>query len=215
MRRVSQEKGSPRSSDTGPALTIYERKARSQRKTSEVEVTVALNIDGRGKSNVSTGTRLLDHVLGTLARHALFDLDVDASGDLKHHVCEDVALALGEALKEALAEKKGIRRFGSAYVPMEDSLARAVVDLGGRPFINLQLQFASKEIEDLTTEDIEHFFHSLAMACKLDLHIAVLYGENDHHKAEAATKALGLALREAVAYEARCLYEIPSTKGVL
>jgi len=216
MKRVSQEKRLPGNSETkSPAFAISERRAKSQRKTSEVEVTIALNMDGRGKSNVSTGTRFLDHILGTLAKHALFDLDVEATGYLKHHVCEDVALALGEALSKALGEKRGIRRFGSAYVPMEDSLARAVVDLGGRPYVNLQLKFASKEIEDLTTEDIEHFFHSLAMGCKLDLHIAILYGENDHHKVEAATKSLGLALREAVAYEARALSEVPSTKGVL
>jgi len=215
MKRVSQERELLSNSETSPLFASPERKAESQRKTSEVEVTVALNIDGRGKSNVKTGTQFLDHILGTLAKHALFDLDVEATGDLKHHICEDVALALGEALSKALVEKKGIRRFSSAYVPMEDSLARAVVDLGGRPYVNLELRFASKEIEDLTTEDIVHFFHSLAMACKLDLHIAILYGENDHHKAEAATKALGLALREAVAYEARTLTEIPSTKGVL
>jgi len=216
IKRISREKVLPTNSEiTSSAFEISERKAKSQRKTSEVEVSIALNIDGRGKSNIRTGTRFLDHVLGTLAKHALFDLEVDATGDLKHHICEDVALALGEALSKALAEKKGIRRFGSAHVPMEDSLARAVVDLGGRPSVNLQLRFASKEIEDLTTEDIEHFFHSLAMACKLDLHLAILYGENDHHKAEAATKALGVALREAVAYEARALSDIPSTKGVL
>lgn len=216
VKHVTKEREVQSSSKgTRRPFVISERKARSQRKTDEVEVTVALNMDGRGKSNVSTGTQFLDHVLGTLAKHALFDLDIEAAGDLKHHICEDVALALGEALSKALAEKRGIRRFGSAYVPMEDSLARAVVDLGGRPYANLQFKFASKEIEDLTTEDIEHFFHSLAMACKLDLHIAILYGENDHHKVEAATKALGLALREAVAYEARTLSEIPSTKGVL
>jgi len=215
MKRVSQERELLSNSETSSLFASPERKAESQRKTSEVEVTVALNMDGRGKSNVKTGTQFLDHILRTLAKHALFDLEVEATGDLKHHICEDVALALGEALSKALAEKKGIRRFGSAYVPMEDSLARAVVDLGGRPYVNLELKFASKEIEDLTTEDIVHFFHSLAMACKLDLHIAILYGENDHHKAEAATKALGLALREAVAYEARTLSKIPSTKGVL
>ena len=216
MKDVPQEEELQGNSEkTLRPLAISERTAESQRKTSEVKVTLAINIDGRGKSNVSTGTHFLDHLLGTLAKHALFDLDIEAAGDLKHHICEDVALSLGEALSKALAEKRGIRRFGSAYVSMEDSLARAVVDLGGRPYANLQLKFASKEIEDLTTEDIEHFFRSLAMACKLDLHIAILYGENDHHKVEAATKALGLALKEAVAYEARILSEIPSTKGVL
>ncbi len=209
------DRSSTKCKTAGSTFEISERKVKYQRKTSEVDVTIALNIDGVGKSKVNTRTKFLNHVLGTLAKHALFDLDVEAAGDLKHHLCEDVALALGEALTKALAEKRGIRRFGYAYVPMEDSLARAVVDLGGRPSFNLQLKFATKEIEDLTTEDIEHFFRSLAIASKLDLHITILYGENDHHKAEAATKALGLALREAVEYEARMLNQIPSTKGVL
>jgi len=216
MKSVSQRKGGRSSSLTKNLLSeIPQRKAISQRKTSEVEVSVSLNVDGRGKSKVNTGAQFLNHVLGMLAKHALFDLNIEAAGDLKHHICEDVALALGETLSKALAEKRGIKRFGFAYVPMGDSLARAVVDIGGRPYVNLQLRFASKEIEDLTTEDIEHFFHSLAMASRVDLHLAILYGENDHHKAEAATKALGLALREAVGYEARTLNEIPSTKGAL
>jgi len=191
------------------------RKAKVERKTAEVDITVKLNIDGEGKGEVETGFKFLDHLLITLAKHALFDVTVKAKGELKHHVCEDVALTLGEALQKAIAEKRGIRRFGSAHVPMDDSLARAAVDLGGRAYSNLDLKLSQPQIEDLKTEDIEHFFNSLAQASKSNLHLTVLYGTNDHHKIEAAVKALALALREAVTLESRMGFEIPSAKGVL
>jgi len=191
------------------------RKAKVERKTTEVDITVKLNIDGEGKGEAETGIKFLDHLLLTLAKHSLFDMTVKARGELKHHVCEDVALTLGEALQKAIAEKKGIRRFGSAYVPMDDSLARAAVDLGGRAYSILDLKLSQLQIEDLKTEDIEHFFNSLAQASKSNLHLAVLYGTNDHHKIEAVVKALALALREAVTLESRAGFEIPSAKGVL
>ena len=191
------------------------REARVERKTTEVDIVVELNVDGRGKGNVKTGIKFLDHLLTTLAKHSLFDLTVKAKGELKHHVCEDVALALGEALNQALADKKGIRRFGSAFVPMDDSLARAVVDLGGRPYSNLDLKLGCTKIENLETEDIGHFIASFAQASKLSLHLAVLYGTNEHHKIEAATKALAVALREAVTREPRMAGQVPSAKGVL
>ena len=191
------------------------RKAKVERKTTEVDITLKLNIDGEGEGKVETSIRFLNHLLITLAKHSLFNITVKAEGELKHHVCEDVALTLGEALQKALAEKKGIRRFGSAYVPMDDSLARAAVDLGGRAYSNLDLKLSQSQIEDLKTEDIEHFFNSLAQASKSNLHLAVLYGTNDHHKIEAAVKALALALREAVTLESRARFEIPSAKGVL
>jgi imidazoleglycerol-phosphate dehydratase len=191
------------------------RKARVERKTTEVDITVELNIDGKGKGKVETNIKFLNHLLNTLAKHALFDLTVKAKGELKHHVCEDVALTLGETLQKALAEKKGIRRFGSAYVPMDDSLARAAVDLGGRAYASLDLKLSQPQIEDLKTEDIEHFFNSFAQASKSNLHLTVLYGTNDHHKIEAVVKALALALREAVTLESRARLEIPSAKGVL
>jgi len=191
------------------------RKAKVERKTTEVDITIKLNIDGEGRGEVETGIKFLDHLLITLAKHSLFDVTVKAKGELKHHVCEDVALTLGEALQKALAEKKGIRRFGSAHVPMDDSLARAAVDLGGRAYSNLDLKLDQPQIEDLKTEDIEHFFNSLAQASKSNLHLAVLYGTNDHHKIEAVVKALALALREAVTLESRAGFEIPSAKGVL
>jgi imidazoleglycerol-phosphate dehydratase len=191
------------------------RKAKVERKTTEVDITVKLNIDGEGKGEAETSIKFLDHLLVTLAKHSLFDVTVKAKGELKHHVCEDVALTLGEALQKAIAEKKGIRRFGSAYVPMDDSLARAAVDLGGRAYSSQDLKLSQPQIEDLKTEDIEHFFNSLAQASKSNLHLAVLYGTNDHHKIEAAVKALALALREAVTLESRAEFEVPSAKGVL
>ncbi len=191
------------------------RKASVERKTAEVDITVKLNIDGEGNAEAETGIKFLNHLLTTLAKHGLFDLEVKAKGDLKHHVSEDVALALGEALQKTVAEKKSIRRFGSAYVPMDDSLARAVIDLGGRVYSMLDLKLKQNQIEDLKTEDIEHFFESLAQASKSNLHLAVLYGSNDHHKVEAAIKALALALRQAVSPEPRLGGKVPSAKGVL
>jgi imidazoleglycerol-phosphate dehydratase len=191
------------------------REAKVERKTTEVDIVVQLNIDGKGKGNVETGIKFLNHLLITLAKHSLFDLSINATGELKHHVSEDVALALGEALQKAIAEKKGIRRFGSAYIPMDDSLARAAVDLGGRAYSSLELRISQPQIEDLKTEDIEHFFRSFAQASKSNLHLTVLYGSNDHHKIEAAFKSLALALRQAVTLEARIRDQVPSAKGVL
>jgi imidazoleglycerol-phosphate dehydratase len=191
------------------------REAKVERKTTEVNITVELNVDGKGKGNAETGIKFLNHLLTTLAKHGLFDLTVRATGELKHHVSEDVALTLGEALQRALAKKKGIRRFGSAYVPMDDSLARAVVDLGGRAYSSLDLKLSQPQIEDLKTEDIEHFFNSFAQTSKSNLHLTVLYGSNNHHKIEAAVKALALALRQAVTLEPRIGDQVPSAKGVL
>jgi len=191
------------------------REAKVERKTTEVVIIVELNVDGKGIGNVETGIKFLNHLLITLAKHSLFDLTVKATGELKHHVSEDVALTLGEALQKAVAKKKGIRRFGSAYVPMDDSLARAAVDLGGRAYSSLDLKLSQPQIEDLKTEDIEHFLDSFAQASKSNLHLTVLYGTNDHHKIEAVVKALALALRQAVTLEPRIRDQVPSAKGVL
>jgi len=191
------------------------RKTKVERKTTEVDIIVELNVDGKGKGNVETGITFLNHLLTTLAKHSLFDLTVKATGELKHHVSEDVALTLGEALQKAVATKKGIRRFGSAYVPMDDSLARATVDLGGRAYSSLDLKLSQPQIEDLKTEDIRHFFDSFAQASKSNLHLTVLYGSNDHHKIEAIVKALALALRQAITLEPRIGDQVPSAKGVL
>jgi imidazoleglycerol-phosphate dehydratase len=191
------------------------RKAKVERKTAEVDVIVELNVDGTGKATTRTGIKFLNHLLKTLAKHGLLDLKVKAKGDLKHHISEDVALTLGETFQKALADKKGIKRFGSAYVPMDDSLARAVIDLGGRTYSCLDLKLKQTQIEDLKTEDIEHFLESFAQACKSNFHLAILYGTNDHHKIEAAVKALALALRQAVMLEPRAKNQIPSAKGML
>lgn len=191
------------------------RKAIVKRKTKEVEIVVDLNIDGTGESQIETKIKFLNHLLITLAKHSLFDLSLQAKGDLKHHVTEDVALALGEAVKKALKEGKGIRRFGTAYVSMDESLARAVIDLGGRPYSIIDLKINQPKIEDLIMEDIEHFFISFAQSSKINLHLTVLYGSNEHHKIEAAIKAMALALKEASALEPRIIDRIPSAKGVL
>jgi imidazoleglycerol-phosphate dehydratase len=191
------------------------RKVKVERKTKEVDITLELDVNGKGTVEVETGIKFLDHLLVTLAKHGLFDLKVEATGDLKHHVSEDVALVLGEALRNVVEKRKGIKRFGSAYVAMDDSLARATVDLGGRAYIVRNLMLMQPQIEDLKTEDIEHFFNSLAQASKANLHITVLYGSNEHHKIEAAVKALALALRQALKVEPRIGDEVPSAKGVL
>ncbi|MCW4015280.1 MAG: imidazoleglycerol-phosphate dehydratase HisB [Candidatus Bathyarchaeota archaeon] len=191
------------------------RKVNAKRKTKEVDITLELDVDGKGNADVKTGIKFLDHMLLTLAKHGLFDLNVKATGDLTHHISEDVALVLGEALNKATNKGKGIKRFGSAYVPMDESLARATVDLGGRPYCILNLRIMQTQIEDLKTEDIEHFFESLAQAAKANIHVTVLYGSNEHHKVEAAVKALALALRQAFTVEPRIGDQVPSAKGVL
>ncbi|MFW6110708.1 MAG: imidazoleglycerol-phosphate dehydratase HisB [Thermoproteota archaeon] len=191
------------------------RKSEVNRKTREVDITIKLKIDGKGRGKARTGIKFLDHMLITLAKHSLFDIKVEGGGDLNHHICEDVALTLGEALNKALKEKRGIKRFGSAYVPMDDSLARAVIDLGGRPYCNLNLELTLPQIEDMKLEDFKHFFNSFAEASKMNLHLTVLYGENNHHKVEAAVKALALALRQAVTLDPRIIDRIPSAKGTV
>ena len=191
------------------------RKVEATRKTKEVNITLELDVDGKGNTDIETGIRFLDHILVTLAKHGLFDLKVKATGDLKHHISEDVALVLGEALNKTTNKGKGIKRFGSAYVPMDEALARATVDLGGRAYSIRNLRLMQAQIEDLKAEDIEHFFDSLAQASKANIHVTVLYGSNEHHKIEAAVKALALALRQALTVEPRIGDQVPSAKGVL
>ncbi len=188
------------------------RKALKTRKTLETHVKVDLNLDGSGKFSINTGLRFLDHMLESLARHGLLDLEIEARGDVDvddHHTVEDVALALGEALKEALGDKKGIRRMSSAMVPMDDSLAMVALDLSGRPYTVLELGFREMKIGDVSAQNIRHFFESLAVSAAINIHASVR-GENDHHMAEALFKALALSLRDAVRVEHG---EIPSTKG--
>ncbi|MCS6779631.1 MAG: imidazoleglycerol-phosphate dehydratase HisB [Geminicoccaceae bacterium] len=192
------------------------RRARLERRTKETAVTVVLDLDGEGRSEVATGLGFLDHMLTALARHARFDLELVCEGDLEvddHHSVEDCALALGSAVDAALGERRGIRRFGWAYAPLDEALARVVVDLSGRPAPRVALGLRRERIGEVACENLAHFFHSLAVAGRMALHVDVERGENDHHRVEAAFKALALALREAVASDGSA--EVPSTKGVL
>lgn len=192
------------------------RQAEIHRQTSETEVTLALTLDGAGRADVQTGIGFLDHLLITLARHARFDLKLLCRGDLQvddHHTAEDCALALGTALDRALGERRGITRFGYAYAPLDEALARAVVDLSGRALARVELGLTREKLGELACENIGHVLCSLASAARATLHVDVLHGTNDHHRAEAAFKAVALALRQATARDGSG--EIPSTKGVL
>jgi imidazoleglycerol-phosphate dehydratase len=192
------------------------RTASVTRETLETRVAVELVLDGSGRSEVSSGIGFLDHMLGALARHARFDLQLSCTGDLvvdDHHTAEDCALALGQALDQALGERRGIARFGSAFAPLDEALARAVVDLSGRPCAVVDLGLTREALGQLACENVAHVFTSLATAGRMALHLDVLRGSNDHHRAEAAFKATALALREAVRIEGPD--QVPSTKGVL
>jgi imidazoleglycerol-phosphate dehydratase len=194
------------------------RTATLERKTSETQVQVTLDLDGSGQHDVSTGVGLLDHMLRHVAMHGLFDLTVRAKGDLEidpHHTVEDVALTLGACLNQALGDRKGIVRMGHAYVPMDEALAFVAVDLSGRPYTVVEAEWSAPAIGQLPTTLVPHFLESLAAAGRLNLHARVLYGRDDHHKAEALFKALGHALERAVCIEPRRAAQAPSTKGVL
>jgi imidazoleglycerol-phosphate dehydratase len=184
------------------------------RKTKETEVKVKVNLDGEGKANVTTGVPFLDHMLTSLATHSLIDITASVKGDLVHHSVEDLAIGLGEAFKKALGTREGITRFGSAAAPMDCSLAFAAIDLVNRPYFKIDLKLRGKKVEEMPTEDINHFFESLATSSQSNIHVYVEYGSNDHHKAEAATKALALALRQAITLDPR-RKGIPSSKGVI
>jgi len=195
---------------------VRARTAQVRRQTSETDIQVRVDLDGTGQSAVSTGLGFFDHMLGALAKHARFDLELSAKGDLgvdDHHTVEDCALVLGAALDEALGDRCGIKRFGHGYAPLDEALARAVVDLSGRPWAEVNCELRRDMIGQVASENLEHFFRSLATAGRLALHLDVLRGTNDHHKAEAAFKALALALRDAVARDGSS--SVPSTKGVL
>jgi len=192
------------------------RTAEVRRETRETKIELTLDLDGTGKAEIETGIGFLDHLRGALACHARFDLRLSCAGDLEvddHHTAEDCALALGRALDEALGERRGIARFGSAFAPLDEALARAVVDLSSRPFAVIDLGLRRDTIGELACENVGHVLRSLATAARLTLHVAVLYGENDHHRAEAAFKAVALALRAAIARDGES--GVPSTKGVL
>ena len=195
---------------------MSERTAEIARETKETRIRLRLALDGEGRAEVATGLGFLDHMLCALARHGRFDLELACEGDLHvddHHTVEDCAIALGRALDRALGERRGIARFGAAYAPLDEALVRAVVDLSGRPFAHVELGFARERIGEVATENLTHFFASLATNARMALHLDHIRGANDHHRAEAAFKALALALRQAVAPAGHG--EIPSTKGSL
>ena len=188
------------------------RDAEFTRETRETRISVRLNLDGEGKADTNTGVAFLDHMIRTLGVHSRIDLKIEASGDLKHHVIEDVGICLGEAMRRALGESLGISRFGYAIVPMDDALAVAAVDLVTRPYAKIDLTMASDSLEDITKEDLLHFLETFITSIKATIHINVQYGVNDHHKVEAAMKALALSLRQAVALSPGSK-TVPSAKG--
>ena len=190
------------------------REGQFERKTSETEVKVKVNLDREGKNNVETGLRFLNHMIKTLSTHSLIDISITAKGDLKHHLVEDVAIGLGEALKKALGNREGIIRFGSSIVPMDCSLAISAIDLIKRPYSVIDLKIEGKTVEDMKTEDIYHFLKSLSSSLEANLHLQVQYGSNDHHKIEAAFKALALSLRHATSIDPK-RKGIPSAKGAM
>ncbi|MEM2046368.1 MAG: imidazoleglycerol-phosphate dehydratase HisB [Candidatus Jordarchaeales archaeon] len=191
------------------------REATVNRKTAETNVKVKVNLDGEGKGEINTDIRFLDHMLKTLSKHSLIDISVSAEGDLEHHLIEDVGLTLGEAILKALGNKEGIFRFGSSLVPMDDALVSVSLDCGGRPYAKIDLKLEGEEVEGVKKQDITHFFVSFANSARINLHINTIYGENDHHKVEAAFKALAIALRKAIEVDSRRKGEIPSIKGGL
>jgi imidazoleglycerol-phosphate dehydratase len=193
------------------------RTAELRRTTKETDICVRLNLDGAGRARVRTGVGFLDHMLELLAKHALLDLDVKARGDLQvddHHTVEDVGLALGQALDRALGDRSGIRRYGAAWIPMDEALGQAVVDLGGRPFLVFQVATRRRKIKDFDLGLLEDFFRSFTVQGRLNLHLRQAYGDEPHHAYEALFKALARALREAVSRDAR-VRGVPSSKGVL
>lgn len=191
------------------------RRSEIDRETTEVTITGYMDLDGTGTCEVKTGLGFLDHMLATLAKHGRFDLALTATGDTEvddHHTVEDCAIVLGRALNEALGDRIGIARFGYGYAPLDESLSRAVVDLSGRPWTEVSIDFTGPTIGQVATENIIHFLRSFAIEGRMALHVDLLRGENDHHKAESAFKALAIALRAAVAADGG---GVPSTKGTL
>ncbi|UFN48949.1 imidazoleglycerol-phosphate dehydratase HisB [Roseomonas sp. OT10] len=194
------------------------RTAQIARATAETDISLRLDLDGTGRAEIDTGIGFLDHMLTALAKHALFDLTVVAKGDLHvdfHHTTEDVGIVLGQALRQALGEKRGIRRYGHAVVPMDEALAEAAIDLSGRAFLVWQVEFQRPKIGEMDTELFEEFFRALSSNGLMALHVMLRHGHNAHHVAEGCFKAVARALRQAVERDPRTADAIPSTKGVL
>lgn len=186
-----------------------------KRETKETNISLELNVDGSGQWEINTGIQMFDHLLSQAAKHGRFDLKISATGDDQHHLVEDVAICMGKALNEALGEKRGIIRMGDATVSMDDALVTVAVDINGRGYPVLELPFSKNDMAGFTTDLIRHFLESLAVEAKLNLHARVIYGVNDHHKAEALFKALGRALDMATRIDERISGELPSTKELL
>jgi imidazoleglycerol-phosphate dehydratase len=194
------------------------RKAELSRKTNETEIVVSVDLDGTGRHEMQTGVGFLDHMLDQLARHSLIDMKVVAKGDLHidfHHTAEDVGIALGQAVRQALGDKKGIRRYASCDLAMDGTLTRAALDVSGRPFLVWKVEFAHGKVGDFDTQLFREWFQAFAMNAGITLHVENFYGDNDHHIAESAFKALARALRDALEIDPRAADRIPSTKGTL
>jgi len=194
------------------------RKASVKRTTKETDVEIALDLDGEGRASIATGIGFLDHMLELLARHSRIDIAVKAKGDLHidyHHTTEDVGIALGQAIKQALGDMKGITRYADVHVPMDEALSRVALDISGRPFLVFQVEFVRAKIGEFDTALIQEWFQAFAVNAAVTLHVATLYGSNDHHIAESCFKGLARALRAAIAIDPRAANEVPSTKGSL
>jgi len=194
------------------------RKAQIKRKTNETDISVKVNLDGKGAYDIQTGIGFLDHMLDQLSKHSLIDITVRAKGDLHidfHHTAEDVGIALGEAIKQALGDKKGIRRYASSDLVMDGTLTRVALDVSGRPFLVWKVEFNRDKVGEMDTELFREWFQAFVMNAGITLHVETLYGDNNHHIAESAFKALARALRDAVEIDPRAKDVIPSTKGTL
>ncbi len=194
---------------------MLERKASVKRQTRETTIALEFKIDGSGSSEMNTGNRMLDHLLSQVARHGVFDIRISANGDDVHHVVEDVGLALGQAFNEALGDKRGIVRMADVSVPMDEALTTVAVDIGGRGYAVLDLQFAKNDMFEFPTDLVRHFLEAFAAEAKINLHAKTVYGVNDHHKAEALFKGLGRALDAATQIDPRIVGELPSTKEMI
>ena len=197
---------------------MAERTAEIKRKTKETDITLSLSLDGSGQFDVSTGIGMLDHMLEQLAKHGRFDLRIKATGDIDrdtHHLTEDIGIVLGQAFDKALGDRRGITRFGDATIPLDETLALVAIDLSGRPHADVALEFDRDLIGELPTENLWHLLESFAKEGRLTLHVRLLSGSNDHHRAEAVFKALARALRAAVSMDPAAAGDVPSTKDVL
>ncbi len=194
------------------------RTARVERKTNETEIAVAVDLDGTGKGDIATGVGFFDHMLDQLCRHSLIDMEIRAKGDLHiddHHTVEDVGIALGQAIGRALGDRRGIVRYADCFLPMDETLTRAAVDVSGRPFLVFKVAFPRPKIGTFDTELVEEFFRAVAMNAGLTLHVETMYGQNAHHIAESCFKSLARVLRAAVAIDPKRADAVPSTKGRL